>query len=180
MESYKLSQKRDERNKRADKFRAGYPDRVGGEKNIFNLRFTAKTRCRKTNTYPRAGHDGLPELWETICQAQYRPSLSSSNPQKPKVHSRCQRSSHSCALSFLAMWPFYTNLYSAPLFPLSFSFSPLLSSRESVTISQMARLSSTPWTLLRLHKKRARDVQLKDDELSCTRNPHDKGKPRSH
>lgn len=32
MESYKLSQKREERNKRADKFRAGYPDRVGGKK----------------------------------------------------------------------------------------------------------------------------------------------------
>jgi hypothetical protein len=50
--------------------------RIDREKNIFNSRFTAKTRCTKTNTYPRAGHDGLSELWETICQAQYRPSLS--------------------------------------------------------------------------------------------------------
>lgn len=50
----------------------------------------AKMRCTKTNTYPRAGHDGLSELWETICQAQYRPSLSSSNPYKLGVHSRCR------------------------------------------------------------------------------------------
>lgn len=53
---------------------------IDREKNTFNSRFTAKTRCTKTNTYPRAGHDGLSELWETICQAQYRPSLSLSNP----------------------------------------------------------------------------------------------------
>lgn len=126
MESYKLSQKREERHKRADKFRAGYLDRVGRKKNIFNSRFTAKTRCRKTNTYPRAGHDGLLELWETICQAQYRPSLSSSNPQKPKVHSRCRRSSHSCALSFLAMWPhLYISIqtFTRPPFFLSLSLS---------------------------------------------------------
>lgn len=37
MESYKLSQKRGQRNRRADKFRAGYPDRVG-EKKIYSIR----------------------------------------------------------------------------------------------------------------------------------------------
>jgi len=72
--------------------------RIGREKNIFNSRFTAKMRCTKTNTYPRAGHDGLSELWETICQAQYRPSFSLSNSSKLRVHSRCRRLSWGCVL----------------------------------------------------------------------------------
>ena len=49
---------------------------IASERKVFNLRVGAKTRNGKTNTSPRAGHDGWPELWETICQAQYRPSPS--------------------------------------------------------------------------------------------------------
>lgn len=88
-------------------------------KNIFNLKFTAKMRCTKTNTYPHAGHDGLSELWETICQAQYRPSPSSSNPYKLRVHSRCRHPSWGCVLQCR-----FT--YTLPYKPFSPPFSALL------------------------------------------------------
>lgn len=102
--------------------------RIGEEKNIFNSRFTAKTRCTKTNTYPRAGHDGLSELWETICQAQYRPSLSLSSPCKLRVHSRCRRPSWGCVLQCRFTYTLPYKPFSAPCFhPLSppFSFSTI-------------------------------------------------------
>lgn len=93
---------------------------MAGTRLTLNQKFTTKTRCRKTNTYPRAGHDRLPELWETICQAPYRPSPSSTNPQK--VCSRYQRKSTTLERTMVAeQKPSIRNLYSAPLFPLSFT-----------------------------------------------------------
>lgn len=112
--------------------------RIGREKNIFNSRFTAKTRCTKTNTYPRAGHDGLSELWETICQAQYRPSPSLSNPCKLRIHSRCRRPSWGCVLQCRFTYTLPYKPFSAPCFhpllPL-FPFSP-----KSSTISRTTYL----------------------------------------
>lgn len=96
-------------------------------KNIFNSRFTAKTRCTKTNTYPCAGHDGLLELWETICQAQYRPSLSSSNPCKLGVHSRCRHPSQGVRSAMQVYLHIAITFLSPPvsiLFPLFFPLRP--------------------------------------------------------
>jgi len=84
--------------------------------------FTAKTRCTKTNTYPHAGHDGLLELWETICQAQYRPSSSLSNPCELGVHSRCCCPSWGCVLQCGFTYTLPYELFSAsrlhPFLPL--------------------------------------------------------------
>lgn len=74
------------------RLKANFTQKAGKEYIQFEVH-SSKMRCTKTNTYPRAGHDGLSELWETICQAQYRPSPSSSNPYKLGVHSRCRHPS---------------------------------------------------------------------------------------
>lgn len=133
------------------------------EKNIYSIRRGSQLRrvAEKPIRIPRAGHDGLPELWETICQAQYRPSPSSSNPLGTERFGSCPAlpCSLSLFLSLLATRPLhYTTHAFQPSFDPPFSHSLALSlslrsqshplslptGRESVTISQMARSSPPP------------------------------------
>lgn len=110
------------------------------EKNIYSIRRGSQLRrvAEKPIRIPRAGHDGLPELWETICQAQYRPSPSSSNPLGTERFGSCPALPCSLSLSFshssrrglCTTQHTLSNLPSTPLFPiLSLSLSLFVRSR---------------------------------------------------
>lgn len=122
------------------------------EKNIYSIRRGSQLRrvAEKPIRIPRAGHDGLPELWETICQAQYRPSPSSSNPLGTERFGSCPAlpCSLSLFLSLLATRPLhYTTHAFQP------SFDPPFSHSLALSLSSFAVApSSTPhWPRIRDH-----------------------------